>query len=141
MQADVLWALDARDADSAHLLSLFDSDGEYTEDVLEAIESADGSSTLVLIDRVQVPTGWRGLGVGRLLVDRALDLVTQDNNAVVALQSYPYLDEPDPPQEALDRTDHVWESLGFVRIGSDVFARDQTLIHSYADQVQRRLGL
>lgn len=48
---------------------------------------------------------------------------------------------PTPPPDAIARTDHLWESLGFVRVAGQLFVRDESLIHEYASDRAITLGL
>lgn len=123
--SDPAEVLDARSADYARFMGLFDPDDpqELHPDLQEVVDGGVGSFRVVIVDRVRLASAWRGLGgVGRLLIGRLLPLVTE-NSLVVATQPFPIdisrneageVDSPDFEVE-LAKVRRTWESIGFER--------------------------
>ncbi|MDK0520558.1 hypothetical protein [Streptomyces sp. ML-6] len=119
-------SLDARDADYAHFMPLFEEAGEIGlhPDLEEGLVSGD---QIVIIDRVRIAPAWRGLGgVGRLLIGRLLRWVA-GQAALVATHPYP-IDIPvserdDTEREAREEAviQRTWQSLGFEPFREDVW--------------------
>ncbi|MEV4143627.1 hypothetical protein AB0J40_08150 [Amycolatopsis sp. NPDC049691] len=115
-------ALDARSADYAEFIPLFggrDRFGFVTlkGDLEEDVESL--GSQAVIIDRVRLAPGWRGLGgVGRVLIARLLRWVCADPR-LVAVYPFPIdldrslLDDESIFEPAFERVCRTWASLGF----------------------------
>ncbi|MFI8931524.1 hypothetical protein ACIG3E_28095 [Streptomyces sp. NPDC053474] len=134
-------SLDARDADYAHFMPLF----EETEglglhpDLEEGLVSGD---QVVIIDRVRIAPAWRGLGgVGRLLIGRLLRWMV-GQAALVATHPYP-IDIPvdereDTAREAREKAvvQHTWRSLGFEPFREDVWVM-QPHLSAHGDAVER----
>lgn len=124
---------------------LFRTDGEFSEAVEQRLGGPVGAYSFVLIDRVSLVPAWRGFGIGRVLTDKAIRMLAEPPISVVGVHSHPFEDwdeeHPEPTPEAIARTDHVWESLGFVRIAGQLFVRDESLVHPYADDRATALGL
>lgn len=115
--------LDARDVESSHLTPFVDSSARaHTDERDEYDEFASNARSLVVVDRAQITAGWRGEGgLGRLVIQRAIDLVAEPAGMLlVALESYPYLEKAvdgEAPASAIAATDRTRTSIGFTCVG------------------------
>lgn len=145
LQVDARDALDEDSADAAEMMPLFSADGEFSEEVEDRLGGPVGAYSFVFLDRVWLLPAWRGFGLGRVLTDKAIGMVAEAPISLVGVHSHPYEDwdeeHPDPSPDAIARTDHVWESLGFVRVSGQLFVRDESVMHSFAAERANTLGL
>lgn len=105
-------ALD-RDADAWEFASLFDTDGEL-------VGPFGNTQRLVVVDRVQLASAWRGARVGSLLTVRSLrELIREDD--LIGVYPHPFeLDEREEPitPDALASVQRFWAAIGFVPVTS-----------------------
>lgn len=127
------------------VLDVVDIDGRIDENLLTRIGGGSHPGSFVVVQNASLALPWRGFGIGRILVDRALALALRERDAIVAVGTCPFDPWNDGPDESTPadraRARRVWESLGFMRWGADAFFRSELTVQDYSAGRVRELGL
>ncbi|MEU6129551.1 hypothetical protein ABZ805_10300 [Saccharopolyspora sp. NPDC047091] len=147
---DVFDALDARSADDAHFLPLFDGETGFSEIAEELDATLEiGASRVLIVHRVRIAPAWRGLGgVGRLLIGRTLAWMCTGSE-LVAVNPFPIDLGPHVSRDgelfadSLRQVQRTWASIGFNPFKDDIWIMDPALgAHERAiAEISRELGL
>lgn len=120
---DIHDLLDRRDDALARFGGLFDDDGDFTQRVQELTWLGPYPGVhLVVIDELAVAPAWRRFGLGARFTRWLMDAVGSGSGLdLYVVRSCPLGEEPTEDEQA--GTDQFWESLGFQRVGLDIFIR------------------
>ncbi|MDC7120237.1 hypothetical protein OMK64_01655 [Cellulomonas fimi] len=133
--SSVFDALDSIDSATAEYLALIDpSSDDWSDDLVEVVDDAEMASLAHIVHSVRVAPLWRGLaptpelpGAGSFLVERALELLSGEGFALLALKPWP-VDTPredgaEPDPVALAQVERVWGRLGFLPFSGGLWVR------------------